>query len=100
MLATTAHAQGHAQASDWSWKGGWDVDLGDLKPTHEGEYVYNPKAGSQTDAVNSRSDWSKDSSNHHQFKNLISAKKDFNQLLKHASLLFSMHSKILKMNPF
>ena len=98
MLATTAHAQGHAQASDWSWKGGWDVDLGDLKPTHEGEYVYNPKAGSQT--INSRSDLSKDSSNQHQFKNLISVKNDFNQLLKHASLLFSMHSKILKMNPF
>ena len=27
MLATTAHAQ----ANDWSWKGGWEVDLGDLK---------------------------------------------------------------------
>ena len=39
VLATTAHAQ----ANDWSWKGGWDVDLGDLNPTHEGEYVYNPK---------------------------------------------------------
>ena len=56
MLATTAHAQGHAQASDWSWKGGWDVDLGDLKPTHEGEYVYNPKVGTQTDDVNPCSD--------------------------------------------
>ena len=39
VLATTAHAQ----ANDWSWKGGWDVDLGDLNPSHEGEYVYNPK---------------------------------------------------------
>ena len=67
VLATTAHAQGHAQSSDWSWKGGWDVDLGDLKPTHEGEYVYNPKVSTQTDAVNP---CSRDLSNQHQFENL------------------------------
>ena len=70
VLATTAHAQGHAQDSDWSWKGGWDVDLGDLKPTHEGEYVYNPKAGTQTDAMNTFSDLSRDVSNQHRFENL------------------------------
>ena len=70
VLATTAHAQGHAQASDWSWKGGWDVDLGDLKPTHEGEYVYNPKVGNQTDAMNPCSDQSRDLSNQRQVDNL------------------------------
>ena len=75
---------------DSSWKGGSDVDLGDLKPTHEGEYVYNPKAGIQTDAVIYRSDWATELSNEHHFENLLSAKNGFNQLLKHASQLFSI----------